>query len=104
MANTFIKGKTLIYDRLARLEVVDDLVNNPEHILGCHEAWLLMIRRNMLAKVEILYRRIKEGCSVYAISNGCPSGTDTAVLQLTLPKPMLFSGLFGLHAHFSLST
>jgi len=104
MANTFVKGKTFIYDHLARREVVDGLVNYPEHILRCHEAWLLKIRRNILAKVEILYGRFKEGCSVYTISNGCPSGTDTEVLQLTLPKAMLFSGLFGLHAHFSLST
>lgn len=57
MANAFVKGKTLIYDHLARREVVDGLVNYSEHILRCHEAWLLKIRRNMLTKVEILYGR-----------------------------------------------
>lgn len=61
MANAFVKGKTLIYDHLARREVVDGLVEYPEHILRCHEAWLLKIRRNMLAKVEILYGRPIQG-------------------------------------------
>jgi len=51
----------LIYDHLARREVVDGLVNYPEHILRCHEAWLFKIRRNMLAKVEILYGRPIQG-------------------------------------------
>jgi len=57
MANMFVRGKTLIYDHLARHEIVDGLVDYPEHILRCHEAWLLKIQKNMLAKVEILYGR-----------------------------------------------
>ena len=61
MATAFVKGKALIYDHLARLEVVDGLVDYPEHILRCHEAWLLKLRRNMLAKVEILYGRPIQG-------------------------------------------
>ena len=61
MANAFVRGKTLIYDHPARREVVDGSVDYPEHILRCHEAWLLKIRRNMLAKVEILYGRPIQG-------------------------------------------
>lgn len=57
MTNMFVRGKTLIYDHLARHEIVDGLVDYPEHILHCHEAWLLKIQKNMLTKVEILYGR-----------------------------------------------
>ena len=57
MANRSVKGKTLIYDHLARREIVDGLVDYPENILRCHEAWLFKMRKNMLAKVKILYGR-----------------------------------------------
>ena len=57
MANSFVIGKTFIYDHLARREIVDGLVDYPENILRCHEAWLFRMRKNMLAKIEILYGR-----------------------------------------------
>jgi hypothetical protein len=57
MANTFLNGKTLIFDHLARREITDGLVDYPAHILACHEDWLLKIRKSIEAKVEILYGR-----------------------------------------------
>lgn len=54
MANTFVNGKTLIFDHLARREITDGLVDYPVNILACHEDWLFKIRKNMEAKVEIL--------------------------------------------------
>jgi hypothetical protein len=60
MANTFVRGKTLIYDHIARREIVDGLLDYPEQILRCHEAWLSALRDNMLAKVEIVYGRVAQ--------------------------------------------
>lgn len=57
MANTFDKGKTLIYDHLARREGSDGLKEYPPPILQCHEEWLSTIRQRMKAKIEIAYGR-----------------------------------------------
>lgn len=56
-AGAFVKGKTLIYDHLARREVVDGLKDYPKRILRCHEEWLSIIRSSMAATVEIAYGR-----------------------------------------------
>jgi len=58
MAGTFERGKTLIYDHLARRQIVDRFVGYPTEILHCHEEWLSAIRGNMSAKVEIIYGRV----------------------------------------------
>jgi hypothetical protein len=55
MANNFVPGKTLIFDHLARREIVDGLKMYPKEILACHERWLSRIRESISSKVEIVY-------------------------------------------------
>jgi hypothetical protein len=57
MANSFVSGNTMIFDHLARREVVDGLRVYPKEILACHEHWLSRIRNFITAKVEIVYGR-----------------------------------------------
>ena len=57
MANSFVQGKTLIYDHLARREGSDGLKEYPPAILHCHEEWLSTVRQHMRAKIEIAYGR-----------------------------------------------
>jgi hypothetical protein len=57
IANTFVNGKPLIFDHLARYEITDSLVNYLAYILACYEDWLTKLRKSMEAKAEILYGR-----------------------------------------------
>ncbi|KAI9653515.1 MAG: hypothetical protein M1821_007023 [Bathelium mastoideum] len=57
MANSFMSGETMIFDHLARREVVDGFKMYPKHILACHEQWLSRVRSIITAKVEIVYGR-----------------------------------------------
>jgi hypothetical protein len=61
IANTFVRGKTLIFDHISRREIVDGLEIYPQNILNCHETWLSKIRSNMAAEVEIIYcKKVRE--------------------------------------------
>jgi hypothetical protein len=53
MANSFVKGKTLIYGHLARREESDGLKEHSPAILQCHEEWLSTVHQHMKAKIEI---------------------------------------------------
>jgi hypothetical protein len=58
MKNGFEKGKTLIFDHLARREKsedVDGINAYPSGILKCHEDFMEDVRTHMLATVEIVW-------------------------------------------------
>ena len=58
MANSFVAGKTFIFDHLARREALDGLEAYPKPVLECHEQWMLQPRKHSTARVEIIYGRI----------------------------------------------
>ncbi len=55
MANSFVPGKTFIFDHLSRREASDGLKEYPKSILECHEQWLAKLRKFSVARVEIVY-------------------------------------------------
>ncbi|KAI9746734.1 MAG: hypothetical protein M1818_000449 [Claussenomyces sp. TS43310] len=112
MANTFVKDETLIYDHLARREITDGLIDYPQKVLLCHEAWLSTLRKNMFAKVETIYGRVVqnrmfriyelEPLKLWGKLEGITIYLEWTSSTLEIPKAIIRILVFAIHPQFFL--